>query len=290
MAQAVLDLYCGSHIMASSDSWTAVNATPNATPTHGTPTHGTPASALVDEALEPTIEIPFFGESVLTTLPPKSRMVSFVRKYTFVYVHDRQLRTDISRISLFDAQTWEYVPGSHVYRLADMVCLIYRLCEDKQLWRTHYADDYQSLFGLLSDELDRFCHPRLQVDFNLARDASGPTEWLQYFYWCNIIEHLQVLKGLVVRVDSNGRINPHGEPKAARFFGARQLNGGFVLCCGWNWGMDTVVVGDIQHLNSYGVFFSDRRMQDSILLNGWSSQRVPTSGDAYVRDVFWEAR
>ena len=147
MAQAVLDLYCGSHIMASSDSWTAVNATPNATPTHGTP-----ASALVDEALEPTIEIPFFGESVLTTLPPKSRMVSFVRKYTFVYVHDRQLLTDISRISLFDAQTWEHVPGSHVYRLADMVCLIYRLCEDKQ--RTHYADDYQSLFGLLSADLN----------------------------------------------------------------------------------------------------------------------------------------
>ena len=252
-------------------------------PTPMTQQHHTPTQPENDVVSE----FHFQGEDIALTHPPSTRILFFTRNYQFAYVADPCLRKEIEATTTFDNRKWQYEIGSYVFRLADLTYLLHRICEHPEATCVSYQDDRERLFNMLSDELDRMNSSYLQIELSLSRDATGPTEWLEYFYWCHVIDHLQPFKAVVARIDAFGRVSPMGEPKSARIYGARLVSGGLMLSCGWRWGADTVFIADIQNLNAYGIYFSDERMSLSPLLKGWSARFVHTTAPIDVNDCYW---
>jgi hypothetical protein len=168
-----------------------------------------------------------------------------------------------------------------------LACLIHRLCDTSGYQTAEYEEDRQLLFNALSEEIDRLGANHRQMELSMSRDVTEPSEWLQYFYWCHIVDHLQPFKAVVVRVDPFGQISAVGEPKPARIYGARQVEHGVILACGWKWASGSVYIPNIECVNSFGVYFADQRILSSSLMKGWSAQQINALAPVEVKDYYW---
>lgn len=118
---------------------------------------------------------------------------------------------------------------------------------------SEHLEDLAVLSKALEDEVDRMSSPSVQIELSISRElGSGPTEILMYSFWCHIVLYLVQDKAILVRVNSEGRVCPFGEPKPARVHKAKQSGGGLILCVGWNWGADTVQAYDPESLKILG--------------------------------------
>lgn len=232
-------------------------------------------------------EVPFRGSQAILSYYPQDRVAVFKQRYHgFVFVIDTGLRQSLQRLTMLDNKDWHYEGDRRIYRLADLVYLLQCLCRETDPPEEQYLGDLAILSKALEDEVDRMSTPTVQIELSISREiGSGPNDSLMYFYWCHIVLYLRENKTVLVRVNSEGRVCPFGEPKSARIHNAKQSGSGLVLCVGWHWGADVVQIWNAEHLNSYGIYFLDPRIQHSLLLRGWSATRFPLATPRTVGEL-----
>lgn len=243
----------------------------------------------VDGDGEIQIEIIFCGEPTTLSYRPWDRLCVFVQRFRFVCIIDPGLRAMIHGMTRFDDYVWPYDTDNHVYRLADIAYLLHRLRYHGSESRDgDLHDDLQFVFRLLGLELDELNSISNQIALGLSQQLySGPSEWLQYYYWCHLVDYLQPNKSVLLRVTPQGLVGPIGESKVGRIHGARQSEGGLIICCGWDWGTSIVRITDVQNLSAYGLSFSDPRMHSSALLRGWSARYLHGGSPTSVPGLHW---
>ena len=84
----------------------------------------------------------------------------------------------------------------------------------------------------LEDEVDHRSYPSVQIEPSISWElGSGSTETLMYFFWCYIVLYLIQDKRILVRVNSEGRVCPFGEPNPARVRKTKQSGDGLIQYC-----------------------------------------------------------